>query len=86
MKLYVAILYSISAYNVRTCCEHPLLEAANLLCEATWSFPKMTSLYTNEPPMCSHLYQKATLTVSQGWRDQDMLKAGRNVTIVIVSH
>ena len=26
------------------------------------------------------------LTVSQGWRDQDLLKAGRNVAIVIVSH
>ena len=26
----------------RNCCEHPLLGAANLLCEATWSFPKMT--------------------------------------------
>ena len=24
----------------RTYCEHPLLGAANLLCEATWSFPK----------------------------------------------
>ena len=64
MKLYVEILYSTSAYNVRiwlnllsvniaiylaigptvvnkTCCDHTLSRAANLLCEATWSFPKM---------------------------------------------
>ena len=53
----------------RTYCEHPLLGAPNLLCEATWSFPKNGILYTNEPPMRSHLHQKATLTVSQGWRD-----------------
>ena len=26
----------------KTCCEHALLGAANLLCEATWSFPKIT--------------------------------------------
>ena len=25
----------------RTYCEHSLLGAANLLCEATWSFPKI---------------------------------------------
>ena len=53
----------------RTYCEHPLLGAPNLLCEDTWSFPKKCILYTNEPPMRIHPYQKATLTVSQGWRD-----------------
>ena len=37
----------------RTYCEHPLLGAANLLCEATWSFPKKWHLYTNKPHMCS---------------------------------
>ena len=40
----------------RTCCEPPLLGAANLLCEATWSFPQNDILYINKPPMCSHLY------------------------------
>ena len=47
--------------------------------------PKIDILYINEPPMCSHLYLKAALTVSQGWRDQDLLKAGRNVAIAIDS-
>ena len=36
---------------------------------------------------CEHPFLgAATLTVSQGWRDQNLLKAGRNVAIAIVSH
>ena len=57
----------------RTYCEHPLLGAANLLCEAIWSFPKMQFVYR-------------LTSVSQEKRDQDLLKAGRNVAIAIVSH
>ena len=99
MKLYVEILYStqhiMSEYGFikckysniigntvvsRTCCEHPLSGAANLPCEATWSFPKMAFCIQ------MNLLCAATLTVSQGWRDQDLLKAGRSVGIAIVLH
>ena len=95
MKLYVKILYLTSAYilseygfrkceysNIigntvvsRTYCEHPLLGAANLLCEATWSFQKIVFCiqHVQMDLLC------ATLAVSQGWRDQDLLKADRSV-------
>ena len=50
--------------------------------------PKNGILYTNKPPTVyvQPPILQATLIVYQGWGDQDLLKAGRNVTIVIVSH
>ena len=39
------------------------------------AIPQNAILYTNEPPMSSHLHLKATFPVSQGW----LLIAGSSV-------
>ena len=54
----------------RTYCEHPLLGGANLLCKATWSFPKI-AFCIQMNLICAATYIKRSLQLC---RKGDMIK------------